>query len=243
MTQTAAIFLDAYRNLNSKKLFWVTLVISAIVVVAFACVGINDQGLKILAWQINTVVNAKTMPPATFYKQIFVVGGVNLWLAWLAAILALISTAGIFPDLISSGVIDLFVSKPIGRLRLFLTEYVAGLLFVTLQVTIFSAASFLVIGLRGGVWEPGLFVAVPVVVCFFSYLFSVCALGRSQPIHRRGHAVDAAVLVHRLRDRSGRTERVDVSGHGKTRRNSRRRNAPAAGAARAQARRKRSGRR
>ena len=176
MTQTAAIFLDAYRNLNSKKLFWVTLVISAIVVVAFACVGINDQGLKILAWQIDTVVNAKTMPPATFYKQIFVVGGVNLWLAWLAAILALISTAGIFPDLISSGVIDLFVSKPIGRLRLFLTEYVAGLLFVTLQVTIFSAASFLVIGLRGGVWEPGLFVAVPVVVCFFSYLFSVCAL-------------------------------------------------------------------
>jgi hypothetical protein len=37
-------------------------------------------------------------------------------------------------------------------------------------------ASFLVIGLRGGVWEPGLLVAVPVVVCFFSYLFSVCVL-------------------------------------------------------------------
>ena len=30
------------------------------------------------------------------------------------------------------------------------------------------------IGLRGGAWEPGLFLAVPLVVCFFSYLFSVC---------------------------------------------------------------------
>ena len=30
----------------------------------------------------------------------------------------------------------------------------AGLLFVTLQVTIFCHASFLVIGLRGGAWEP-----------------------------------------------------------------------------------------
>ena len=114
--------------------------------------------------------------PAVFYKQMFVYGGIGFWLSWLATILALISTAGIFPDLISSGVIDLFVSKPIGRLRLFVTEYAAGLLFVTLQVTIFSLGSFLVIGLRGGVWEPGLFVAVPVVVCFFSYLFSVCTL-------------------------------------------------------------------
>ena len=48
------------------------------------------------------------------------------------------------------------------------------MLFAALQVTIFTAACFLVIGLRGGVWEPGLFLAVPIVVCFFSYLFSVC---------------------------------------------------------------------
>ena len=90
--------------------------------------------------------------------------------------MALISTAGIFPDLLTSGSIDLYVSKPISRLRLFVTEYVAGLLFVALQVAVFSVACFLVIGLRGGVWEPGLFLAVPLVVCFFSYLFSVCVL-------------------------------------------------------------------
>jgi hypothetical protein len=77
---------------------------------------------------------------------------------------------------LTSGSIDLFVSKPISRLRLFITEYAAGLLFVALQVTIFSTACFLVIGLRGGVWEPGLFLAVPIMVCFFSYLFSVSTL-------------------------------------------------------------------
>ena len=84
--------------------------------------------------------------------------------------------AGIFPDLITNGTIDLVLSKPISRLRLFLTQYAAGLLFVTLQVTIFTLASFLVIGLRGGVWEPGLFITVPLVLCFFSYLFAVCVL-------------------------------------------------------------------
>jgi len=35
---------------------------------------------------------------------------------------------------------------------------------------------FLVIGVRGGAWEFGLFLAVPIVVVFFSYLFAVCAL-------------------------------------------------------------------
>jgi ABC-type transport system involved in multi-copper enzyme maturation permease subunit len=176
VTQTVAIFVDAYRSLNSKKLFWIALAISALVVGAFACVGLNDHGMKILFWQIDSPFNAKLIAPATFYKQMFVSGGISFWLSWLATILALVSTAGIFPDLIGSGAIDLFLCKPIGRLRLFATQYAAGLLFVTLQVTIFSVASFLVIGLRGGVWEPGLLVAVPVVVCFFSYLFSICVL-------------------------------------------------------------------
>jgi len=59
--------------------------------------------------------------------------------------------------------------------RLFLTKYVAALLFVTLQVTLFSLASFLVLGLRAGAWEPSLFLAIPIMVAFFSYLFSICA--------------------------------------------------------------------
>jgi hypothetical protein len=47
---------------------------------------------------------------------------------------------------------------------------------VALQVTVFTVASFLVIGFRGGSWEPGVFLAIPLVTCIFSYLFSVCVL-------------------------------------------------------------------
>ena len=119
MTQTLAIFVDAYRNLNSKKLFWIVLGISGLVVLAFACVGVNEGGLKLFAWQIdNELFNAKTTPPSVFYKMIFAGLGIGVWLSWIATILALISTAGIFPDLITSGSVDLLVSKPISRLRL-----------------------------------------------------------------------------------------------------------------------------
>lgn len=175
--QTGAILLDAYRELNAKKLFWITLILSGLVVAAFGAIGINEQGLTLLKWPIHIPgLNSTIISPEDFYKLTFVNLGIKFWLAWIAMILALVSTAGIFPDLIASGSIDLVLSKPISRTRLFITKYVSGLLFVVLQVGVFSAASFLVIGIRGGAWEFGLFLAVPLVTLVFSYLFSLCVL-------------------------------------------------------------------
>lgn len=176
MTQIAAIFLDAYRELNARKMFWITLVISALVVGVLLMVGLNEKHeMSFLFWDLPF-----PMPPeftlADLLKATYVSIGVNFWLTWAAAILALISTASIFPDFVSSGSIDLVLAKPIGRLKLFLLKYLSGLLFVALQVGAFSLAAFALIGIRAGVWEPGLFVAVPIVVVFFSYLFCICAL-------------------------------------------------------------------
>ena len=170
--------MEAYRNLNSKKLFWISLVISVLVVAGFAAVGINEDGIKVAFWQLDApfALNSNVISPAEFYKALFVYFGIGFWLSWVATILALVSTAGVFVDLATSGSIDLVLSKPIGRLRLFVTQYAAALLFVTMQVTVFTVASFLVLGIRGGAWEPGLFLAIPVMVCFFSYLYSVCVL-------------------------------------------------------------------
>ena len=176
MSQTIAIFHDAYRGLKARKMFWIVLAMSALVVAAFACFGITDRGIKVLFWELEFPLTTEHVSPAMFYKMMFTGLGIDFWLSWVATILALISTAGIFPAFIASGSIDLVVSRPIGRTRLFLTQYAAGLLFVALQITVFCLASFLVIGLRGGAWEPGIFLAIPLVLCFFSYLYSVCVL-------------------------------------------------------------------
>lgn len=177
MTQTLAMLLDAYRELRSRKLFWITMALSALVVLVFAGFGINEKGLTFLRWEWDLpVFNSKTIPPEKFYKFCFATFAVPIWLAWIATILALISTAGIFPEFLAGGAIEMTLSKPISRLRLFLTKYACGLLFVGLQVLVFSGACFLVIGLRGKSWEPSLFLAVPIVVAFFSYLFAMCVL-------------------------------------------------------------------
>ncbi|HVP72849.1 MAG TPA: hypothetical protein VMS30_03875, partial [Phycisphaerales bacterium] len=158
MMQTLAIFFDAYRELNSKRLFWITLMLSGLVVAAFALVGINENGLRIIVWDLDLPgLNSNVIKPETFYKLMFTNLGIGFWLAWIATILALVTTAGIIPDFVSAGSIDLVLCKPLGRLRLFLTKYVTGLLFVALQVSVFSVASFFVLGIKGGTWEPAVF--------------------------------------------------------------------------------------
>lgn len=177
MTQTLALLLDAYRELNSKKLFWITLGLSLIVVGGFAAIGLNERGVTILHWTVETpMLNASIIPASTFYMFVFANIGIPVWLTWAASILALISTASIIPDFLAGGSVELTLARPIGRVRLFLTKYFTGLLFVALQVSVFTLACFLVIGIRGSSWEPKLFLAVPIVLVFFSYLFSICAL-------------------------------------------------------------------
>ncbi len=181
MTQTLALLVDAYRELCAKKLFWITMVLSVVVVAAFAMVGINEKGLTFLWFQVpadafGVTLTSETLPRGLLYRFMFANLAVPFWLSWVAIVLGLISTAGMIPDLIQSGTIEAVLSRPIGRVRLLLTKFVGGLLFMALQVTIFSLLAFLVIGIRGGslAWE--VFLAVPIVVAMFSYLFSICVL-------------------------------------------------------------------
>src|SRR5687768_1574075 len=105
-------------------MFWIVLVLSGLVVVAFASVGIRNEKLAFLWMETPIPV---PFAPADFYKFLFAAFGIKYWLGFAATILALISTTSIFPDFITGGSIDLYLSKPIGRLRLFLTKYVSGL--------------------------------------------------------------------------------------------------------------------
>ncbi|HEX5242477.1 MAG TPA: hypothetical protein VFW23_04370, partial [Tepidisphaeraceae bacterium] len=144
MRQTLALLIDAYRDLNSRKLFWITLIISGFVIIAFALIGVDGDAITFagMRFEMHGVVD-----PLLVYKEaILSTAVVGVWLTWGAIVLALISTAGLFPDLMSSGAIDLYLSKPISRSRLFITKYLTGLLFVALQVSVFIFGCFLVMG-------------------------------------------------------------------------------------------------
>jgi len=171
--------LDAYRELNSKKLFWITMGLSGMVVLTFGSIGFNEQGMSVLFGlkQVDSeFLNSTTKWSRALYMGLFSDFIVAIWLSWIAVILALISTCTLFPDFLASGGIDLMLSKPIGRVRIFAIKYVVSLLFVVLQVALFCVGIFVCVGLRIGEWNWMIFSAVPVVTVFYSYLYAVCVL-------------------------------------------------------------------
>ena len=174
--QTWSVFVSAYRELNARKLFWVALALNALIMGAVAAIGLDENGMTVVGYKLPIPgVTVALFPNGQLYKLIIATLGVGIWLSWLSTILALLSTASMFPDLASGGV-DTMLSKPIGRARLFLTKFATGLLFTALQVTVFAVLAFAVLGIRGGAWEFGMFVTVPLMVVFFSYLFALQAV-------------------------------------------------------------------
>ena len=177
--QFKALLIDAYRQLSAAKLFWLTLGLSVLVVVMFGSIGFNAQGISLFfgAWEIESEQLREGSPWARgLYIGIYSSFLVNIWLAWIATILALISTCSVFPEFVHSGSIELTISKPIGRFKLFFMKYLASLLFVVLQVAVFCIGIFICVGLRVGEWNWMIFGAIPVVTVFFSYLYAVCVL-------------------------------------------------------------------
>ena len=174
--QTKALFIDAYRELNAKKLFWITMALTVLFALILATLGIDKEGISFLSFDISFIpLNSDIVEPKYFYLAVFSYLGIGVWLTWIATILAIISTSGIIPDLVTEGVIECMLARPISRVRLFLTKYSTGLMFVALQVSAFAILSMLIIWIRGGHFEPRILLAIPIVVSFYSFLYCVTA--------------------------------------------------------------------
>ncbi len=176
---TCAILVDSVRALRAKWLFWIVLGLSAIVVLLYGSIGFDEAGVTYF-YGLGHIESPYFFDGSPFssilLEVIFSIFIVNIWLAWGAMILALVSTAGILPDFLADGSIDLILAKPITRARVFLTKYVGSLTFVFVQVLVFCVGIFLILYWRTGDWRLEVFWAVPLLVLMFSYLYSIMAL-------------------------------------------------------------------
>lgn len=173
--QSFALLMDSFRMMVARRLFWITLGINVLVVLAYGSIGTNDEGLTMMfgLYDVGFAMFANGSPVYESLMQgIFSGMLVPLWLAWVATILALVSTTSVFPDFQQEGAIDLVLSKPISRWKIFFVKYLGSLLFVFMQVAIFCVGVFLVVGLRLGDWNWTILAGIPIVLIFYSYLYS-----------------------------------------------------------------------
>jgi ABC-type transport system involved in multi-copper enzyme maturation permease subunit len=177
--QLWAVIVDSFRESLDRKIFWVVLGITLIVILAMASVGIDGEKVSFLfgAWDTTT---ERFNPVAEFGRSaligIVVYYLMSIFLGWIGIMLILVATASVFPSMMEGGSIDVILAKPISRVRLFLYKYLSSMVFVLTQATVFVVLSFLVMGLRWGVWAPGYLLSIPLLVLLFSYVYCVSVL-------------------------------------------------------------------
>lgn len=176
MRQIAAILLDSYRELRSRSLFWISLAISILTpLLLLGLIGFDETGWKVLWFSSNESPMLREGTPGARDLVLWLFGGALIWwwLTWGAIVMALIATSSTIPEFVTSGSIDLSLAKPIGRMKLYLTKLTASTLFVLMQAIVTVALAYVLMGLRFGHWIHEAWLAVPLVMLQYFYLFVV----------------------------------------------------------------------
>ncbi len=179
MIQIYTILVDSLRLLKAKRLFWIVLSITGMVGFLYASIGFNETGMSVgfgLKKIENPVVVAGSDFARMFYLLLFTSFINDWWFGFLALALALIASCSVVPEMMKEGSIDVMVSKPLSRLKLFVTKYVGVLFFMAVPVLLLCVICFLSMGMRVGVWKWDLFLAVPLLMFVFSLIYCVAVL-------------------------------------------------------------------
>ena len=108
-----------------------------------------------------------------YMSENYLVNGVG---GWIITFLAVVVTSFFIPNLMSKGYLDLFISKPIGRVSLLVYKYFGGLTFMALLTSIAVLGVYLVLGIRTGIWAPNFLLAIPLLTLQFAILYAVSTL-------------------------------------------------------------------
>ncbi len=177
--QTWTIIVDTFREARDKKLFWVLLIISTVVAAAMACIGFDENGWSFFLGALtieDDVVYAGSPAARQFMATLVSDLLVGLYIGWVGVIICLLGTAGMFPSMLEPGTIEVLLSKPISRFKIFMSKYVGSLAFVLVQSAYFVVLTLLVLRWQTGVWLWAYLWAIPLLVLLFSYIYCVCVL-------------------------------------------------------------------
>jgi ABC-type transport system involved in multi-copper enzyme maturation permease subunit len=108
--------------------------------------------------------------------RVYIKYGLNFVFNTLGILMALIITANIIPQTFDPGSLNLLMSKPISRWKLFIAQYLGGCAFVTLTMSFFFTGVWLFLGTRMGYWNIRLLLYIPSFIGIFAVYYSASAV-------------------------------------------------------------------
>jgi ABC-type transport system involved in multi-copper enzyme maturation permease subunit len=162
-----AIILDTVRQTISKGTLLTYFVISTItiLVLSFAFRVVTVDGIATISFFGNMV--PKEAGPKVL--GLFQAGLISFGFFGLL-LFGVFATAGVLPEIMTRGTIDLYISKPIGRPFILLGKYLGALTAIALNVLYNIGGLWIMFGLTTGIWS------IPFLYTFVMLTFSFAVL-------------------------------------------------------------------
>lgn len=98
--------------------------------------------------------------------------GFSVFLYFVCTFLAIFATAHLVPRMQEKGTIDLYLSRPVGRVKLLLSRYVAGLILAASNVVYLVGTIWLIVWWKTGVAHPRFLLAGVIIMLIISVLLA-----------------------------------------------------------------------
>lgn len=141
-------------------------------------IDIQDEKSLELSYGSMTLFGPLRLPPSQTDELIneIIIGVLTVFLGFFGVFGSLLVTASIIPRTFEPGEISLLLSKPVRRIMIYLTRFAGGCIFTMLCAAELVTGTWLLLGLRFGLWRTELLLCIPLYVFLFAIYYSVSAL-------------------------------------------------------------------
>jgi ABC-type transport system involved in multi-copper enzyme maturation permease subunit len=174
MIATVALILDTFREAFARRIFWGF----AGCCTALLAFLIFIMRIDVVAGALATVTLFGRAMPTTdvqgLVHQTQSVIAMAMYFFGLA--LSVFASAGLVAAIFEPGRIELLLSKPVSRTRILFGRYLGNLLVVAANIVYLIAGSWIVFGVKTGVWGLGYLYSSLFTIFIFAVLLAVIVL-------------------------------------------------------------------
>ncbi len=171
---TAALIRDTFREAFARRIFWGF----AGCCTALLAFLIFIMRIDVVAGALATVVIFGSALPTTDVQGLVhqTQSVIAMALYFFGMALSVFASAGLVAAVFEPGRIELLLSKPVSRTRILMGRYIGNLLVVAANIVYLTVGSWIIFGIKTGVWGVGYLVSSVFTIFVFAVLLAVIVL-------------------------------------------------------------------
>ncbi len=174
MNATMALIRDTFREAFARRIFWGFFACCTLLLLFLIFIMRIDVVQGALATVSIFGNSMASTSPEKLVQQTQSVIAMVLYFAGMA--LSVFASAGLVAAVFEPGRIELLLSKPVSRTHLLLGRYAGNVLVVSANILYLVVGTWIIFGIKTGVWGAGFLVSSLFTIFIFSVLLSVIVL-------------------------------------------------------------------